>query len=1699
MIRRRRSSRFTLLLAVFGLLAASLGAVPATSAAELPPGDLFVVASSQDDAGVGGAWWTGDVSITVDVFDGGGVLQATLTTDTSPDPDSNYWWGVQTGIAIHPGWTVTATGDQTSYTVTTEVTDVVVEGWDGECTVYGTTTYDPTDLRVDVYSPVNLSRYVTWTTDSSVPAVHSWTADFCVTPQAGESGEAVDNDLAAPSGQAIHHDGALGATMYHYSGPAPWFSVDAGVGASGGDGVWGEQWLADSAVTVTFDDDDDPTNGVLHEFNVVTDSQGRFGAYWDTGYFQTFNLEAGQFVTVTDGATTKDTWVTALRVDNVDFDAELVTGTADPFGNLNVGLFEGYDCTDSDVESPQCWRNTTSAGDGSWSVDFSTDPTNDLHAGGSMLVWESDDDGDATNTRYGPLEPGPGGPEFWFSVETPHQVWGDGEHWPLGATIDLTVDDLSGGDPFTASTQVVSTGFESWEVGFRFELEGVVDIQPGHIVSITSDFDGDFVLDVEKELLVADIGAIEVDPDTGIVSGYVPPEEWVNVHGGNEFGGAWRNVQADLGGFFTANLAISAGAGEEGDETIAVPFPDGTGGAVQVPDDDGDSTNRGWCIGCDGGESTPMVVASVWPETLVRGSAWNGADLHITLDKTPLDTGGPLDWTLDLSADTYEDGIWYNGWDFEVRAPFWDGSLTLDDGDVLTVTATGGEADDVVKTLTVVRPLTAASVDRATATVTGTAKIGETVNVARWGDDLGHPHDEVSVVADGNGDWSAIFSQLWAGSTGSAMIWDDDGDGIEATWGVPFIATGVGFQEESGSVWGGFWYLDTSVTVEVSRGGTTVYLSEAVPAQDDWWRGFGTDLGGFDLQVDDVVTVTGNNSGTINMHTVLELTVEWTDWQEDGSGNTVSGTTNAPDGWLVSVEAHEYDAHRSTQVGADGSWSIDFDDLSETSGSVHIEPGVGGRVEVLDLEGNRTWAPWGTQGHGGSDPILFAQAEDNIWIRGYGYDGLGPLEVRVNEESGLPSCTGTMIFEGEFEAFGADLCDGGEFVGGDHIGVYTPEGELIRDFTIHDVRITAVDVDANSVSGVGTVGVPVQVGIYEEGEAEDETVTLALRYAMPDETTGTWQVFFNADPDVDAGESGKMPIDGRGGDARQFEEDGDVTESQWADRQPHIYLNLLADMASLDAWPTGHDVTLDVFESEAPDALLVHTETIGAPGLYYVTSLQTDLGGIDLLSGHHVVVTNGTLELSHTVTEIAITSFDFEFDSFTGTAFDGTTVAAGAGNETSEWEVDGLVARPWTADFSEQVDFSEYNRIFGFVAEFDGAENATFFMFEAEYEELTVAPGETSVTTADGSVTVENLGEGDEMNIVTGPPPGSSGGFEYVGETLEIESDATGTPGDPLILTLRIRGEDIPPDLDPEDIVVFKDGVEVSNCVLPLDTAGDFPCVSERLRLDPSGDIELTVQTLSFSTWTMAFRSVSIAQFAATAEPVAVGNEVTATGRFLDVGKTQATGLTSTVTWSEGGECDVVPIIDDGIEASHTYLEAGVFTPTLRLYAGSAFDCATAESFELIDEAAYQYVVVYDPDGGFVTGGGWIYSIAGSYVPDPTLEGVATFGFVSKYKKGATVPTGNTEFQFHAGDLNFHSSSYDWLVVTGTPTARFKGTGTINGMGEYKFVIWAGDGEPDTFRIKIWSEDGGVETVTYDNGSAQAIGGGSIIIHTAKK
>ena len=74
--------------------------------------------------------------------------------------------------------------------------------------------------------------------------------------------------------------------------------------------------------------------------------------------------------------------------------------------------------------------------------------------------------------------------------------------------------------------------------------------------------------------------------------------------------------------------------------------------------------------------------------------------------------------------------------------------------------------------------------------------------------------------------------------------------------------------------------------------------------------------------------------------------------------------------------------------------------------------------------------------------------------------------------------------------------------------------------------------------------------------------------------------------------------------------------------------------------------------------------------------------------------------------------------------------------------------------------------------------------------------------------------------------------------------------------------------------------------------------------------------------------------------------------------------------------------------------------------------------------------------------------------------------------------------------------------MAGKDKAKFKGVGTINGGGNYGFMLTAIDGSPDTFRIKIWDKDNG-DAVVYDNQmgaedseyEATVLGGGNIVVH----
>jgi hypothetical protein len=145
------------------------------------------------------------------------------------------------------------------------------------------------------------------------------------------------------------------------------------------------------------------------------------------------------------------------------------------------------------------------------------------------------------------------------------------------------------------------------------------------------------------------------------------------------------------------------------------------------------------------------------------------------------------------------------------------------------------------------------------------------------------------------------------------------------------------------------------------------------------------------------------------------------------------------------------------------------------------------------------------------------------------------------------------------------------------------------------------------------------------------------------------------------------------------------------------------------------------------------------------------------------------------------------------------------------------------------------------------------------------------------------------------------------------------------------------------------------------------------------------------------------------------------------------------------------------------------------------------------------------PSSGFVTGGLTFTSPAGALAADPALTGRAQMSLNAKMQGKSTTPSGNNSFNLKAADLQFSSTSLDWLMVSGA-RAQYKGKGSFKGVsGSFDFTVTVIDGDlpggggRDRIRMQI----SGNGRVVYDSmmGAPEwadpvtAIDGGSIVIH----
>ncbi len=207
---------------------------------------------------------------------------------------------------------------------------------------------------------------------------------------------------------------------------------------------------------------------------------------------------------------------------------------------------------------------------------------------------------------------------------------------------------------------------------------------------------------------------------------------------------------------------------------------------------------------------------------------------------------------------------------------------------------------------------------------------------------------------------------------------------------------------------------------------------------------------------------------------------------------------------------------------------------------------------------------------------------------------------------------------------------------------------------------------------------------------------------------------------------------------------------------------------------------------------------------------------------------------------------------------------------------------------------------------------------------------------------------------------------------------------------------------------------------------------------------------------------------------VRVGEPVKTTAAFTNQVVTPA----DSVRWNWGDNSTSEAFARDTtrVTGKHAYQQAGIYKIGLDL---------SKSCLKATNEDYQQWMVIYDPAAGFVTGAGQINSPQGPYPLMSEATNAQFAFFVSYQSQNSTVPQGQTYYNI-SNQGNFRSRALTWLVIQDN-LAIWKGEGSINGKGNYTFIASVTDAGGrntndigDRFRIRIWNKDDG-NAIVYDN------------------
>jgi hypothetical protein len=363
-------------------------------------------------------------------------------------------------------------------------------------TVSGTSDPD-TQIEVFISDVSGIWPRVETMTNSS----GDWLADFT-----GKADIQIGNELYAE-----REDKNGNRTQIYWQIPNPY--IAATIGSAG---LYGDDWSANTLVTLTLNDALD-----------FTGQSDNTGYVWFNVYPN--HILPGDKLVMTDGIDTRTHYVANLSITEWDLLANTVSGTADPYQEVNVYV-------DNNFQNGSL--NVIANGSGLWQANF--DGYIDVQPGSYLRALQAD--AEENFTAMTTMIPNP-----HIRVSLPDQII-QGYEWEETSEVSLFIDDVLFGAEFTSN----------W--GFVYFDTAAVGIEPGQEIRMTDGI-------VSRTHLVRNITITDVDQESDIVSGTAEPNSMLYISGFNDSSGHMGYAWADQDGYWMTNFGgwIDIGPGAYGD------------------------------------------------------------------------------------------------------------------------------------------------------------------------------------------------------------------------------------------------------------------------------------------------------------------------------------------------------------------------------------------------------------------------------------------------------------------------------------------------------------------------------------------------------------------------------------------------------------------------------------------------------------------------------------------------------------------------------------------------------------------------------------------------------------------------------------------------------------------------------------------------------------------------------------------------------------------------------------------------------------------------------------------------------------------------------------------------------------------------------------------------------------------------------